>query len=160
MRYNSKKGWYKILNPKKFVRPLDEYMQSTKIKDNECYIQYKSSLERIAFCYADLNPKITKFSIEPFNIPYVKPTDNKVHRYFIDMMLVFETGEKFLVEIKSYGETIPPKEPKVKNPNSIIRYKEALETFMVNQAKWEQAKQFAQQRGFKFIILTEKQLKL
>lgn len=160
MKYNSKKGWYKILNPGKFIKPLDEYMQSTKMKDNDCYIQYKSSLERIAFCYADLNPRVTKFSIEPFNIPYVKPTDNKVHRYFIDMLLVFETGEKFLVEIKSYGETIPPNPPKIKNANSMIRYQEALETFMTNQAKWTQAKQFAEQRGFKFIVLTEKQLKI
>ena len=160
MKYNSKKGWYKILNPGKFIKPLDEYMQSTKMKDNDCYIQYKSSLERIAFCYADLNPRVTKFSIEPFNIPYVKPTDNKVHRYFIDMLLVFETGETFLVEIKSYVETIPPNPPKIKNANSMIRYQEALETFMTNQAKWTQAKQFAEQRGFKFIVLTEKQLKI
>ena len=42
----------------------------------------------------------------------------------------------------------------------MIRYQEALETFMTNQAKWTQAKQFAEQRGFKFIVLTEKQLKI
>ena len=76
------------------------------------------------------------------------------------MLLVFETGETFLVEIKSYGETIPPKPPKIKNANSMIRYQEALETYMTNQAKWAQAKQFAEQRGFKFIVLTEKQLKI
>ena len=42
----------------------------------------------------------------------------------------------------------------------MIRYQEALETYMTNQAKWAQAKQFAEQRGFKFIVLTEKQLKI
>ena len=67
MRYNSKKGWYKILNPGKFIKPLDEYMQSTKMKDNDCYIQYKSSLERIAFCYADLNPRVVRIGGERIN---------------------------------------------------------------------------------------------
>lgn len=159
MKYKSHKGWYKILNQGKFIKPLDEYMQSTKQRDNEFYVQYKSALERIAFCYADLNPKITKFSVEPFNIPYVKPTDGLVHRYFIDLFLEFVTGEKFLVEIKSYNETIKPIPPKIKSPNVILRYKQQLETYLINQAKWASAKQFAESRGMKFIVLTEKQLR-
>ena len=156
---NAHRGYYKILNQKKFIKPLDEYMQSTIQKDNEFYIQYKSSLERIAFCYADLNPKVSKFSVEPFNIQYVKPTDNQVHRYFIDLYIEFVTGDKFIVEIKSFNETIPPEMPKSKSPNSILRYKEQLETYIVNQAKWKAAKEFAESKGLKFIVLTEKELK-
>lgn len=155
----SRKGWYKILNQRKFVKPLDEYMQSTLVKDNECYIQYKSNLERIAFCYADLNPKVQKFSIEPFSIPYVKPLDNQVHRYFVDMFIEFATGDKFLVEIKPYHETMMPEQPKVKSPNAVLRYKEQVETYLVNQAKWKAASEFAASKGMKFIVLTEKQLK-
>lgn len=157
--YNSHKGWYKVLNQQKLIKPLDEYMQSTKQKNNEFYIQFKSSLERVAFCYADLNPKVKRFAIEPFNIQYVKPTDGQIHRYFIDMFIEFETGDKFIVEIKSYNETVEPVPPKVKSPKAILNYKERLETYIINQAKWKAAREFAVSKGLKFIVLTEKQLK-
>ena len=116
-------------------------------------------LERIAFRYADINPKVKYFSIEPFNIPYVKPLDNKVHRYFIDMYLEFINGSKFIVEIKSKGETIRPIKPKKLTSKSILNYKESVETFIVNQAKWKSAKEFAKEKNLKFVILTEEQLK-
>lgn len=157
--YRSHKGWYKITNPSKFIRPIDEYMESTINRDGNTYVQYKSGLERIAFCYADMNPKIKFFSVEPFNIQYIKPTDNKIHRYYIDMFLEFVTGDKFLVEIKSYNETIPPEKPRVNTARSVIRYKNAVETYMINQAKWKSAREFAEKRGMRFIILTENELR-
>lgn len=158
-KYSSHKGWYKVLNQGKLIKPLDEYMQSTKQKNNEFYIQFKSALERIAFCYADLNPKVKRFAVEPFNIQYIKPTDNQVHRYFIDMFIEFTTGDKFMVEIKSFAETVMPVPPKVKNPKSVLNYKQQLETYIVNQAKWKAATEFAKAKGLKFIVLTEKQLR-
>lgn len=153
------RGYYKILNQGKFLRPLDEYMQSTLQKDGQYCIQYKSALERIAFCYADLNPKVQKFSVEPFSIQYIKPTDGRVHQYFVDMYIEFITGDKFIAEIKSYSETVMPQAPKSKSPNAILRYKEQLETYLVNTAKWKAAREFAASRGLKFIILTEKELR-
>ena len=159
MKYKSYKGWYKIQNPEKFVKPLDEYMESTVFKDGFLYIQYKSSLEYIAFRYADLNPKISKFSIEPFNIKYIKPLDNKEHRYYIDLFLEFSTGEKFLVEVKSKAETQIHKKTKNLNPKTVNNYKRALETFIVNSAKWKAAKEFALKNNMNFLILTENELK-
>ena len=159
MKYKSHKGWYQIRHKEKFIKPIDEYMESCVQKDGYIYIQYKSMLERIAFRYADMNPKVKYFSIEPFNIPYVKPLDNKVHRYFIDMYLEFINGSKFIVEIKSKGETIRPIKPKKFTAKSILNYKESIETFVINQAKWKSAQEFAKQKNLKFIILTEEQLK-
>ena len=159
MKYKSHKGWYQIQHKEKFIKPIDEYMESCVQKDGYIYIQYKSMLERIAFRYADINPKVKYFSIEPFNIPYVKPLDNKVHRYFIDMYLEFINGSKFIVEIKSKGETIRPIKPKKLTSKSILNYKESVETFIVNQAKWKSAKEFAKKKNLKFVILTEEQLK-
>lgn len=156
-KYTSKKGWYRIVNTNKFIRPIDEYMESTKVSKDGMYVQYKSKLERIAFHYADINPKIRYFSVEPFHIQYVKPTDGRYHRYFIDMFIEFVTGDKFLVEIKSSSETKPPLKPKTKS--GIERYKEAVQTFMINTAKWKKADEFARSKGMKFIILTENELK-
>lgn len=157
MYKNAKKGWYKLVNPQKFIKPVDSHMQS--FNEAAGTIEYKSSLELIAFKYADFNKHVTRFSVEPFNVKYIKPTDGKQHRYFIDMYIEFSNGEKFIVEVKSYGETIPPRKPSKKTKKSLANYQKSLETFHINQAKWKAATKFAQMNGMKFIILTEKQLK-
>lgn len=155
MAYKSYQGWYKLVNPEKFVKPLDEHMKS--FKDNA--VNYKSKLELIAFKYADFNKHIKSWSVEPFPIYYIKPTDKKRHRYYIDLVLEFTSGDKFLIEVKSSSETKPPKQPKTKTKKSMARYHKALETYSVNQAKWTAARQFAKENNMRFSILTEKELK-
>lgn len=152
--YNNYQGWYKILNPSKFIRPLDEHMKSYKNGE----VNFKSRLELKAIKYADYNKFITKWSLEPFNVKYIKPTDGKIHRYYIDLFLEFKTGDKFIVEIKSHGETIPPKQPKKKTEKAIMNYQRALQTYAINSAKWKAAEKFAADKGMKFIVLTEKEL--
>jgi len=154
MYETAKQGWYKLLNPDKFIKQLDEYMKSYK---DGC-VNFKSSLEYKAIRYCDFNKHITKWSLEPFAVKYLKPTDGKVHRYFIDFFIEFSSGDKFIVEVKSKGETVPPKKPKTNSTKSMIRYQKAMQTFAVNQAKWEAAKKFAEEKGIKFIILTEEEL--
>lgn len=150
MKYkNAHQGWYKLKNADKFIRPLDESMGSSK----PGYALYKSSLERQLLVYCDLNPHVVKYSLEPFAVPYVKPTDGRVHRYYIDFLLVLSTGDKVLAEVKTSVETVPP--VKTKNIN---KYKNEMQTYAVNVAKWQAAKKFAENKGFKFLILTEKQL--
>lgn len=90
-------------------------------------IQYKSSLELQSFIYCDINPKVTLWSVEPFAIQYIKPTDGQQHRYYPDLWIKMVGGE-FLVEVKSYNETIPPKV-------NDKRYAEKYATYVVNRAK-------------------------
>jgi|FLOH01.1.fsa_nt_gi hypothetical protein len=152
--YNNKEGWYTLQNPEKFLKPIDEHMQS----HNNGKVNYKSGLELKGIRYCDWNKHIIKWSLEPFNIKYVKPTDGKIHRYYIDLFIEFSTGDKFLVEIKSSGETKPPKKPQKKTQKSLINYQKALQTYAINQAKWKAAKLFAEKNNLKFIILTENEL--
>ena len=147
-------GWYKLLNPDKFIKQLDEHMKSYK----NGHIYYRSSLELRAFKYADINKHIVNFSIEPFPINYLKPSDGKQHRYYIDLFLVFSTGDKFLVEIKPKAETIEPKKPKAKTSKSLYRYQQAMLTYVINQAKWQAARVFAAENNMKFIIITDEDL--
>lgn len=154
MAYSSYKGWYQLLNPTKFIRPIDEHMGSYKNGS----INYKSRLELHAFKYADFNKHVKNWSIEPFAIQYIKPTDGKPHRYYVDMFLEFTSGDKFIVEIKSKGETQLPKPPIKPNEKSIRRYQEALTTYTINQAKWAAATEFAKSNKIRFIILTEDEL--
>jgi len=121
-------------------------------------IMYKSSLELKAFQFCDYNEKIKKFSIEPFAIQYVKPTDNKLHRYYPDLFIEFDEKNRFLVEVKSFSETQLPIKPKKITTKSTKNYKKALVTYSINQAKWSAAKDFCDKKGIRFIFLTEKEL--
>jgi hypothetical protein len=49
MYKNVKQGWYELLNPKKFIKPIDEHMKS--FKDGK--VNYKSSLELNGIRYCD-----------------------------------------------------------------------------------------------------------
>jgi len=154
MAFKSYKGWYSLKHPEKFIIPIDEYMKSYKSGS----VNYKSKLELTAIYYADNNEQVLKWSLEPYPINYVKPTDQKIHRYFVDLYLEFNTGQKFIVEIKPHSQTIPPKLPKKSSIKNKKNYELALKTFAINTAKWESAKQFANDNQMQFIILTEKQL--
>lgn len=154
MKTKYKQGWYKLVNPEKYISPLDEHMQSSKFG----HVLYKSSLELKAIRYADFNKHITKWGLEPFGIPYVKPTDGKVHRYFIDLFIILK-DIKILIEIKPKSQTIKPKLPSIKTPKSIRNYQYALQTYYINLAKWQSAREFCKKRNMKFIILTEEDLR-
>ena len=163
MSYKSaKNGWYKVLNKQKFIIPVNEsvkVMKSYKVIDEEILVNYRSGLELKCLRYCDLNKYIKRYSLEPFCIPYVSPVDNKRHRYFIDFFIEFQNGQKFLVEVKSSGETREPKKPGKKTEKAILNYQKALQTFAVNTAKWKAAEVFCKEKGMRFIILTENELK-
>lgn len=158
----AKQGWYRVLNPGKFIQQVQEsktVMKSTRINEGFLEVNYKSNLERISIKYCDMNKYVKKWSLEPFCISYRKPTTGKIHRYFVDLFIEFENSQKFLVEIKSFSETIEPKKPQRKTEKALLNYQRALQTFAVNSAKWKAAEAFALERGLKFIILTERELK-
>jgi hypothetical protein len=158
MYKNAKQGWYKVINSNKVMKPQDEHMKSFRINENCVELNYKSSLEYKAIKYADYNKHVIKFSLEPFAIKYIKPTDGKYHRYYIDLFLEFSSGDKLIVEIKSKSETLPPKKPKKTTNKSTRNYQKALMTYSINMAKWTAAREFAEKNKIKFVILTEDQL--
>ncbi len=157
MAYNNKKTWYRLKNPDKFQKPHDEYMKSFNESTGE--VLSKSSLELKTIQYCDLNPNVLKFSLEPFAIKYIKPTDNKVHRYYPDVLIAFK-NKTFLVEIKSSAETKPPKPPKKITSKSSKNYSKAVMTYKINSAKWKAASKFCKEKGIEFIFITEKELGL
>lgn len=154
MYRNVKQGWYRMLNPEKFIKPIDELMKSYK----DGHVNYKSSLELKAIRYCDWNSNVNKWSLEPFAIQYLKPTTGKFHRYYIDLVIEFNNSEKFLVEVKPFSQTKAPTKPRKLTDKSKLNYARNLETWLINQAKWTAAKEFCRVNGFKFIILTEKEL--
>ena len=123
-------------------------------------IIWRSSWEFCFLRWCDMNPSVLEYSSEETIIPYRCATDGKIHRYFCDFRIKIKTTtgdvKTYLVEVKPYKETLPPKEPTRKSR----RYLQESFTYIKNQSKWEAARQYCADRGWHFIIITEKELGL
>lgn len=138
-------GKYKPENPQKY-------------RGNPTNVIYRSLWERKFMVFCDRNPNIIQWGSEEVVIPYRSPLDGRVHRYFVDFNIKILTrdGEtkKYLIEIKPKNQTIPP-------PNSTKKtktWRNKSMTFIKNQAKWEAAKDWCEDRQMQFMILTEDHL--
>jgi hypothetical protein len=116
----------------------------------------RSSWETMFASWCDKNPSVVKWSSEETIIPYRCPTDNHIHRYFVDFKITVNTGKTYLVEVKPYEQTQLPEYPGKRTQRYLM---ESL-TFMKNQAKWEAATNYAKDRGWEFKIITEHELGL
>jgi hypothetical protein len=116
----------------------------------------RSSWETRFASWCDKNPSVLKWSSEETVIPYRCPTDNRIHRYFVDFKITVSTGKTYIVEVKPAAQTQPPIYP----GRQTQRYITESLTFMKNKAKWEAAIEFARDRGWEFKIITEKELGL
>ena len=109
--------------------------------------------------WCDNNPSVLKYGSEELVVNYQSPVDGRMHRYFVDFIILVKTrqGElkRYAVEIKPEAQTLPPKPQRNKK-----RMLEESMTYQVNQAKWKAADAFCNRRGMDFIVLTEKHLKV
>ncbi len=142
-----KQGWFKPLNPQKY-------------KGNPTNIVYRSSWELKMMSMLDRNPDVIKWSSEEVVIPYRNPITNRSHRYFCDFWIKKKDKNgkisEALIEIKPYSQTIEPKPQKQKTKAYITK----VEEYVKNQAKWEAAKMFCEERDMEFHIFTEHELNI
>jgi hypothetical protein len=142
---NAYQGKYKPKNPEKY-------------KGDPNDIVYRSSWERAFMVKCDNNPNVLSWSSETIIIPYISPKDGLQHRYFVDFAMKVRDSQgninTYLVEIKPFAFTQPPKASKTQNKRFIT---EMLD-YAVNQAKWEAAKKLCDSSGAKFLVLTEREL--
>tara|TARA_R110002167_G_scaffold159645_1_gene355337 strand:+ start:91 stop:531 length:441 start_codon:yes stop_codon:yes gene_type:complete len=121
-------------------------------------IIYRSLWERRFMVFCDQKDAIIEWGSEELFVPYKSPIDNRYHRYFVDFIIKSKNKEGFietrLIEIKPYKQCSPPTRPERRTK----RYINEVKTWGVNSAKWKAAKEFAENRGWKFQILTEKEL--
>jgi hypothetical protein len=140
-------GVYKIKNPDKYA-------------GNPTNVIFRSSYELKFMNWVDANSSVVKWSSEETIIPYVCPTDNRAHRYFVDFKIQIKGKDgivqTYLVEIKPASQTVPPK-PRAKNNK---RFLIEAGTYLKNRAKFEAAERYCKDRNWKFIILTEHHLGL
>jgi len=127
----------------------------SKYKGDCTNIIYRSSYELKFMNWCDLNNEILEWGSEEISIPYRSPLDKKIHRYYPDFYI--KIGDKrYLVEIKPYRFTQEPIVPKRKTQ----RFINEVMQWGVNTAKWKCAEEFCLDRGWEFMLITEKELGL
>jgi hypothetical protein len=87
--------------------------------------------------YCEVSNLIKKWSVESIAISYISPKDNQQHRYFPDVFIETTDGDKFVIEIKPSNQCNNP----------------------INKAKWEAAEEWCSRNNFKFLVVTEIELK-
>ena len=121
-------------------------------------IWYRSLWERRVMVYLDENSTVVEWSNEEIVIPYLSPVDNKLHRYFPDFFVRLRNKqgliESTIIEVKPASQTKPPKMQK----RATRRYITEVMTWGVNEAKWKAADAYCKDRGWKFVVVTEKDL--
>ena len=139
------KGRYKPNHPEKYI-------------GNPTNIIYRSLLERRFMVYCDKNSSILEWGSEEVIVPYKSPVDNRMHRYFVDFIVKLKNKdgikETLLIEVKPKKQCSAPKKPKKKTR----RYLTEIKTWGVNNAKWKAATEYAENKGWKFIIMTDETL--
>ena len=113
-------------------------------------IFFRSSWELAFMKWLDTNNAVLRWGAEELAIPYVHPLAGRMHRYFPDMIVMYldTTGQvkKEIIEIKPYKES-------VLTPRATPRDQQA---FVINQAKWKYAAEYASRNGATFRVLTER----
>jgi len=143
---------------KKYIQGRYKPAFPQKYRGDPTDIVYRSSWELKFMKWCDFNEAVVQWQSEEFHIPYISPIDNRAHRYFPDFLVKVKNAEKkletWVVEIKPAAQT---KEPK-KQTRMTKRYINEVKTYAVNKYKWEYALEWCQDRNYKFVIFTEKEL--
>jgi hypothetical protein len=148
MATNFKQGLYTVKHPQKYIGDV------TKVR-------YMSSWELNAFNFLDGNQNVLQWSSENIAIPYIKPTDGRVHKYYPDLLVLYKDrhGQEHweLIEIKPSTQLVVSrsKSPKTRMFQNL--------TLAVNKAKWDSAELWCEHQrkngmDVKFKLLTEKQV--
>ncbi len=140
-----RQGWFKPRNPEKYIGDI------TKIR-------YMSSWELHTDKFLDGNPNVIAWNSEEIAIPYLKPTDQRVHYYYPDYWVKYRNKHGEIVE--EIWEVKPSKEvskPKIVGKHKKYQLIESI-TYAINQAKWRAAEFYCKKHGYKFRLMTESQL--
>jgi hypothetical protein len=141
-----RQGYFKPVNTEKYMGDISR-------------IIFRSSWEFKFLKWCDLNPTILRYSSEPIGIIYYNPLDKRPHRYYVDFFVITKdqdgVEQKWLIEVKPNKYIVPPKAPDRMTDKQTANYVWAAKQYIMNQAKFEAAKAFAEQKGVKFGIITE-----
>jgi hypothetical protein len=114
-------------------------------------IKCRSLWERNVCKFCDDNSNVIKWSFEELPIPYMNPLDQKIHNYYPDFLIKFNTNGS----IKSWMLEVKPKKQTILKENA--SKKEKI-TWIINNAKWNAADKYCRANKMEFKIITEKEI--
>lgn len=120
-------------------------------------IIYRSRLELRYMQYLDSNSGVIKWSSEETIVPYFDPVRKRWRRYFPDFIVRTKVGTT-MVEIKPSKETEAPTGMMHKDGRKNRRLLREQLTYATNLAKWSAAKEYCDDRKWRFQIITERDL--
>jgi hypothetical protein len=128
-----------------------------KYNGDSTNIIWRSTWERQVMAWLDLSENVIWWSSEELPIRYYNPIDNKIHRYFPDFIVKIRKKDDsvmtYVIEVKPEYQT---KQPVRKRKTQ--KFLNESVTYIINQSKWKAATEFCKDHGWKFLILTEKNL--
>lgn len=137
-----KQGYYTPKHPEKYIGDI------TKIR-------YMSSYELSVHEFLDNNPNVIRWGSEIIAIPYLKPTDKRLHKYYPDYYVEYRDKngsiKREILEVKPLAQT---KRPRANSKH--VLYEEL--THAINIAKWQACQAWCTERGIMFRIITEKSI--
>jgi hypothetical protein len=142
-----RQGYFKAVNPQKYIGDPGK-------------IIFRSAWEKRFATYCDVNEKVVAWSSESVQVPYHNPVDHTQKIYNLDFYLKVRqpdgTDKHFIAEVKPAKKLVKPVLPATrlteKRVNAhILQMKE----YAVNMYKFQAAKEWAEARGWEFIIVTE-----
>lgn len=119
---------------------------------------FRSSWEYTFMYFCDHNGNILRWASEFVQIPYVHPSDGKIHTYYTDFYIEFRTREneikRWIVEVKPESQKHPPTQQR-----KTKTWKIQMVTYLINKAKWAAAEAYCYNKGIEFKIFTEDEIK-
>ena len=116
--------------------------------------------------YFDKNPNVIRWGSENVIIPYIHPIKSlkygkdTIARYFVDFFVEMSNKQCFLIEVKPEKQKLEVlKEARKKGVRESQKsYIYRMQQKMINTRKWESAEKYCISKGWKFMVLTEKDI--
>lgn len=153
----TKQGWYQGVfepkNPQKYKGRKKPF--------------YRSGLELKLMRRLDMSDWCVEWLSEEPQVKYVNPLTKSaqnpagnVWNYHPDFVVVIDNGDGTtstkMIEVKPFKQTKPPKPSGRGRSRKLVEHESR--TWVMNQAKWDAAKSYCKQRGWDFVIMTEKDI--
>lgn len=145
-------------------------------RKNHRMISSESTLERDLYHLLEFDPLISNYEEQPIRVPY-RMADGKMSHYTPDVLIHFENPANFVWKFSPFRRLydqnfinssstksylIKPKS-RIISPKIIlaeVKYrKDLIEGWKDHKPKYKAARLFAKERGWNFLILTEKEIR-
>ena len=148
----AKQGSYRLRFPHKYKGPLDENGD----------VHFRSSWESRLFFYMDHNANFVEWGSESITIPYLFSLDNKVHKYYPDIVCKAQLADgslqTFILEVKPDSQTKMPSKPKNRSIDRKKRYEQEMYVYVKNQDKWKYTEEYCKKNNYVFLLVTENEI--